>query len=246
MTPSSPSSSPVTPSTDPHLQSRRRRLSDSVHSPHSIEELLLEAQHRWLRPTEICEILRNYRSFHIAPEPANRPPSGSLFLFDRKVLRYFRKDGHNWRKKRDGKTVKEAHERLKAESVDVLHCYYAHGEDNENFQRRTYWMLEESFMHIVLVHYLEVKGSKGSSSHSRDDNEMAHTQMDSPVCSSSFSSQNQLPSQATDAGSFNSAYKAEYEDADSVYLKRDPIQQIVVKQDPDTALSLGYSMKMEP
>jgi hypothetical protein len=38
---------------------------------------------------------------------------GSLFLFDRKVLRYFRKDGHNWRKKNDQKTVKEAHERLK-------------------------------------------------------------------------------------------------------------------------------------
>jgi hypothetical protein len=38
---------------------------------------------------------------------------GSLFLFDRKVTRYFRKDGHNWRKKKDGKTVGEAHERLK-------------------------------------------------------------------------------------------------------------------------------------
>ncbi|KAG6516502.1 hypothetical protein ZIOFF_026967 [Zingiber officinale] len=82
---------------------------------------------------------------------------GSLFLFDRKVLRYFRKDGHNWRKKKDGKTVKEAHERLKAGSVDVLHCYYAHGEENESFQRRSYWMLEEDLMHIVLVHYLEVK-----------------------------------------------------------------------------------------
>lgn len=158
-------------------------------------------------------------------------PGGSLFLFDRKVLRYFRKDGHKWRKKKDGKTVKEAHERLKvsknlsvvaiydffknafhaslyinitilvwisfsmaasghrrqtliwplmslflgrinwqsyscwykyvllsdknyfadqmfalyfqAGGVDVLHCYYAHGEDNENFQRRSYWSLEE-------------------------------------------------------------------------------------------------------
>ncbi|XLR18992.1 hypothetical protein S83_046904, partial [Arachis hypogaea] len=28
-------------------------------------------------------------------------------------LRYFRKDGHNWRKKKHGKTVKEAHEKLK-------------------------------------------------------------------------------------------------------------------------------------
>ncbi|PNY02588.1 GTPase OBG, partial [Trifolium pratense] len=41
------------------------------------------------------------------------PPSGSLLLFDRKVTRYFRKDGHNWRKQKDGKTVREAHERLK-------------------------------------------------------------------------------------------------------------------------------------
>lgn len=29
-----------------------------------------------------------------------------------------------------------------AGSVDVLHCYYAHGEDNVNFQRRCYWMLD--------------------------------------------------------------------------------------------------------
>lgn len=39
--------------------------------------------------------------------------AGSLFLFDRKALRYFRKDGHRWRKKKDGKTVREAHEKLK-------------------------------------------------------------------------------------------------------------------------------------
>lgn len=38
---------------------------------------------------------------------------GSVFLFNRKVLRYFRKDAHNWRKKKNGKTVKEAHEKLK-------------------------------------------------------------------------------------------------------------------------------------
>ncbi|KAG5041167.1 hypothetical protein JHK85_013643 [Glycine max] len=108
-----------------------------------IKQIILEAQHRWLRPAEICAILSNHKKFLIASEPAHMPPSGSLFLFDRKVLRYFRKDGHNWRKKKDGKTVREAHERLKAGSVDVLHCYYAHGEENENFRRRTYWLLEE-------------------------------------------------------------------------------------------------------
>ncbi|KAJ4829592.1 hypothetical protein Tsubulata_038398 [Turnera subulata] len=129
-----------------------------------LQQLFMEAQHRWLRPAEICEILRNYQKFQIASEAPNRPPSGSLFLFDRKVLRYFRKDGHNWRKKKDGKTVKEAHEKLKVGSVDVLHCYYAHGEDNENFQRRSYWSLEDHLTHIVFVHYLEVKGSRTNNS----------------------------------------------------------------------------------
>lgn len=36
-----------------------------------------------------------------------------ILLFDRKMLRNFRKDGHSWKKKKDGKTVKEAHEHLK-------------------------------------------------------------------------------------------------------------------------------------
>ncbi|KAK7363419.1 hypothetical protein VNO77_05562 [Canavalia gladiata] len=131
-----------------------------------LEDILHEAEHRWLRPGEICEILRNYRRFVLTPDPPVRPPAGSLFLFDRKALRYFRKDGHRWRKKKDGKTVREAHEKLKAGSVDVLHCYYAHGEDNENFQRRSYWMLDEQFEHIVLVHYREIKeGCKSGISH---------------------------------------------------------------------------------
>ena len=28
-------------------------------------------------------------------------------------MRFFRKDGHDWRKKADGKTVRETHEKLK-------------------------------------------------------------------------------------------------------------------------------------
>ncbi|XP_073159520.1 calmodulin-binding transcription activator 2-like isoform X2 [Henckelia pumila] len=133
-----------------------------------INQILSEAQHRWLRPAEICEILRNYLKFRVSTEAPNNPVSGSTFLFDRKVLRYFRKDGHNWRKKKDGKTVKEAHEKLKVGSIDMLHCYYAHGEDNENFQRRSYWLLEPDLMHIVFVHYLEVKGGKLNTNYVRN------------------------------------------------------------------------------
>ncbi|KAJ7520850.1 hypothetical protein O6H91_19G025600 [Diphasiastrum complanatum] len=126
-----------------------------------LRHIIHQAHVRWLRPPEIWEILRNYQKYDLklSPVPPSKPPSGALFLFDRNVLRYFRKDGHNWRKKKDGKTVREAHERLKVGSVDVLHCYYAHGEDNPNFQRRSYWMLEGAYEHIVLVHYLEVTQS---------------------------------------------------------------------------------------
>uniref|UniRef100_A0A0D9VUR7 CG-1 domain-containing protein n=1 Tax=Leersia perrieri TaxID=77586 RepID=A0A0D9VUR7_9ORYZ len=182
--------------------------------PPDISQMMLEAHKRWLRPTEICEILSNYRSFSLSPEPPNRPGSGSLFLFDRKTLRYFRKDGHNWRKKKDGKTVKEAHEKLKAGSIDVLHCYYAHGEENENFQRRTYWLLEENFTHIVLVHYLEVKGAKQNYGRAKEEI-MQLSGADSPSCSNSITSQNQMAPPIMDAAeSPISGQISEYEGAE--------------------------------
>ncbi|KAL2343802.1 hypothetical protein Fmac_005087 [Flemingia macrophylla] len=182
-----------------------------------IQQLQLEAQHRWLRPAEICEILRNYQMFQITPEPPNRPPSGSLFLFDRKVLRYFRKDGHNWRKKRDGKTVKEAHEKLKVGSVDVLHCYYAHGEENENFQRRSYWMLEPDMMHIVFVHYLDVKVNKTNiGGNAYTSNEATSDSQKGSSLSSGFPrSYGSVPSGSTDAMSPTSTLSSLCEDADS-------------------------------
>ncbi|KAM1093581.1 hypothetical protein ACFX2B_008572 [Malus domestica] len=83
---------------------------------------------------------------------------GSIFLFDKKVHKHFRKDGHRWKKAKDGR-IKKAHERLKVEGLDTLCCYYAHGED-QNFQRRSYSMLEENLSHMVLVHYWDVKGEK--------------------------------------------------------------------------------------
>lgn len=186
-----------------------------------IEQLQVEAQHRWLRPAEICEILRNFQKFQIASEPPTRPPSGSLFLFDRKVLRYFRKDGHNWRKKRDGKTVKEAHEKLKVGSVDVLHCYYAHGEENENFQRRSYWMLEQDLMHIVFVHYLEVKGNRSNVSGVRENDEGARSfQKDSPPSYSYSMNHSAALSANTDSTSPTSTLTSLCEDADSEEIHR--------------------------
>lgn len=46
--------------------------------------------------------------------------AGTLWLFDRKAVRFFRRDGHNWQRKRDGKTIRETHEKLKARSHPFL------------------------------------------------------------------------------------------------------------------------------
>ncbi|GMP82306.1 hypothetical protein CsSME_00036678 [Camellia sinensis var. sinensis] len=112
-------------------------------SGYNINELVQEAQRRWLKPAEVLFILQNYQEDQITNEPAKIPASGSLFLFNKRVLRFFRKDGHSWRKKKDGRTVGEAHERLKVGNAEALNCYYAHGEQNPKFQRRSYWMLDQ-------------------------------------------------------------------------------------------------------
>ncbi|KAH0865850.1 hypothetical protein HID58_083061 [Brassica napus] len=217
-------------------------------------QILSEARNRWLRPPEIYEILQNYQRFQISTEPPTTPASGSVFLFDRKVLRYLRKDGHNWRKKRDGKTVKEAHERLKAGSVDVLQCYYAHGHDNENFQRRSYWMLQEELSHIVFVHYLEVKGSRVSTSYNR----MQRTAEDSALSSREvFTSErdgyasgsiNQYDhnnhSQATDSASVNGVHTPELEDAESAYNQQESSIVYSHQQPPSTGFDPLYQMSL--
>jgi hypothetical protein len=47
---------------------------------------------------------------------------GAILLFDCKRQRYFRQDGHNWKKKKDGKTVNESNERLKVRFSQFLIC----------------------------------------------------------------------------------------------------------------------------
>ncbi|XP_042517148.1 calmodulin-binding transcription activator 5 isoform X2 [Macadamia integrifolia] len=151
-----------------------RLAGPEIHGFHTMEDLdvgtiMKEATTRWLRPNEIHAILFNHNYFSIHVKPVNLPPSGTIVLFDRKMLRNFRKDGHNWQKKKDGKTVKEAHEHLKVGNEERIHVYYAHGQDNPNFVRRCYWLLDKKLEHIVLVHYretLELQGSPSTPVHS--------------------------------------------------------------------------------
>ena len=117
----------------------------------------------------VCHPARRWKEKERRLTPSPRPPSsalsaaGTIFLFDRKAVRFFRKDGHDWQKKKDGKTVRETHEKLKVGNVELLNCYYAHAAENNRFQRRCYWLLD-SDEGVVLVHYLDtttVVGGRG-------------------------------------------------------------------------------------
>lgn len=63
------------------------------------------------------------------PAPHLHLTGGQLFLYDRRICRFFRRDGHNWRKKPDGKTIRETHEKLKGAHMRLVvfisyHCGY--------------------------------------------------------------------------------------------------------------------------
>ncbi|KAL3835712.1 hypothetical protein ACJIZ3_010448 [Penstemon smallii] len=127
-----------------------------MQSGYDINLLVREAQTRWLKPVEVFFILQNYEEHQLTHKNPQKPTGGSLYLFNKRELKYFRKDGHRWRRRKDQRTIAEAHERLKVGTVEALNCYYAHGEENPNFQRRSYWMLDTEYEHIVLVHYRDI------------------------------------------------------------------------------------------
>lgn len=111
---------------------------------------------RWFRNSELVDLLENYQryGFKCLPIPSQSPPvSGNVMIFNKNQVRRWRQDGHEWKKKPDGKNIKEHHEKLKVAGVDVINCCYAHHETWDGFHRRGYWMLNRP--HIVLVHYLQ-------------------------------------------------------------------------------------------
>uniref|UniRef100_A0ACD5TS25 Uncharacterized protein n=1 Tax=Avena sativa TaxID=4498 RepID=A0ACD5TS25_AVESA len=121
-----------------------------------MEQQGLDMKTRWLMPREVWHILQIFQLFTVVHKIPQKPPSGSWFLINRRVSRFFRNDGYQWQRKKNGRTIAEAHEYLKVDNEERLSCYYAHTENNRTFQRRIYWMVDPAYEHIVLVHYRDV------------------------------------------------------------------------------------------
>ncbi|XP_072948624.1 calmodulin-binding transcription activator 2 [Epargyreus clarus] len=112
-------------------------------------------RHRWNTNEEIAAILISFdkHTEWQSKEVKIRPKSGSMLLYSRKKVRY-RRDGYCWKKRKDGKTTREDHMKLKVQGTECIYGCYVHSAILPTFHRRCYWLLQNP--DIVLVHYLNV------------------------------------------------------------------------------------------
>lgn len=108
---------------------------------------------RWYTNEEVASILK---SFGVHPEWQTselqiRPKSGAVLLYSREKVRY-RQDGYCWKKRKNGRTTREDHMKLKVQGIECIYGCYVHSAILPTFHRRCYWLLENP--DIVLVHYL--------------------------------------------------------------------------------------------
>ncbi|XP_059498593.1 calmodulin-binding transcription activator 2-like isoform X2 [Stegostoma tigrinum] len=116
---------------------------------------LPKERQRWNTNEEIASYLTAFEKHEewLSGAPRTRPVNGSIILYNRKKVKY-RKDGYCWKKRKDGKTTREDHMKLKVQGMECLYGCYVHSSIIPTFHRRCYWLLQNP--DIVLVHYLNV------------------------------------------------------------------------------------------
>ncbi|XP_056673686.1 calmodulin-binding transcription activator 2 isoform X23 [Monodelphis domestica] len=76
---------------------------------------------RWNTNEEIASYLITFEKHDewLSCSPKTRPQNGSIILYNRKKVKY-RKDGYCWKKRKDGKTTREDHMKLKVQGMEGL------------------------------------------------------------------------------------------------------------------------------
>ena len=111
------------------------------------------AASRWLKNDEVHDLLTNGVSrygFALQTSLPRTPGSGSLLFYSKQTCKNFRTDGHQWRTKKNGKSLQETHEKLKVHGKYQLVAYYSTNAEG-TLQRRVYSLIEDK--ERVLVHY---------------------------------------------------------------------------------------------
>ncbi|EYC19582.1 hypothetical protein Y032_0024g949 [Ancylostoma ceylanicum] len=91
----------------------------------------------------------------IAQQVAIRPQTGAQYMFCRFDGNWFKMDGYEWKKRREGKLIREDHMKLKVNKQEILSANYAHSSVVPTFHRRVYWLTSNP--EYALVHYLNTE-----------------------------------------------------------------------------------------
>lgn len=79
-----------------------------------------------------------------------------MLLYSRKQVRY-RRDGYCWKKRKDGKTTREDHMKLKVQGIECIYGCYVHSAILPTFHRRCYWLLQvkqKIIKEILIINFL--------------------------------------------------------------------------------------------
>ena len=141
----------------------------------SVASILNAATTRWLTVEEIITLLPNTQNdeiecgpslpSQIAP-PSKPPTSGTVLHYNRFAVRNYKKDGHDWIRKRSNPAkIREDHVKLRYNGVYRVGGNYVHSDEIDTLHRRVYRLIktdEEKAMsdtkeEYVLVHYLDTE-----------------------------------------------------------------------------------------
>ncbi|KAK5969326.1 CG-1 domain containing protein [Trichostrongylus colubriformis] len=111
----------------------------------------------WNSNQEIARLLYSAPSHPewITQQVAIRPQTGAQYMFCRFDGNWFKMDGYEWKKRREGKLIREDHMKLKVNKQEILSANYAHSSVVPTFHRRVYWLTNNP--DYALVHYLNTE-----------------------------------------------------------------------------------------
>ncbi|CAB3404767.1 unnamed protein product [Caenorhabditis bovis] len=132
-----------------HLQQQQSQPQPINIGRHAYFETI---KNKWNSNQEIADILCSVQVQWVSSHMIQRPASGTQLIFPRYDGTWFKNDEYIWRRRREGKLVREDHMKLKIHKQQVISANYVHSAIVPTFHRRVYWLTHNPG--YVLVHYL--------------------------------------------------------------------------------------------